>query len=148
MSKTHLVLFAIIAITSLMMVSVQYSDAAKNSKVVVDIIDERIWDNTETGASKICEEKSVSTKKTGYLTITLYADGHLSLEEESVKDHYDAEGNLIGSLQTSIRGDITIDEDGKQKAHGKFKVNCFNGEKGLTGNTVFIIHKNGKITQN
>jgi hypothetical protein len=148
MSKTHLGLFAIIAIASLMIVSVQYSEAVKPSEEVIDIEDRRTWTDFETGSSSICNEQSVSTIKNGYSHFVLYTNGHATYDEKSTKDHYNADEELIGTTIIMIQGDLTPEEDGTFKVHSMTKTKCYNGEKNSNDPTVKIIHKNGKTTDN
>jgi hypothetical protein len=148
MSKTQLSLFAIIAISTIMVFSVQYSEAAKDSKTVVEIVSERNWEDTPINVGTICNEQSSSAFKNGYFVISLMADGHQTMDEESIKSYFNNDGELIGTSERIVHGDIEVDEDGKSKFRGINKVRCYNGEGNSTEPFVEILHKNGKTTEN
>ena len=149
MSKTHLGMFAIITLAALMVVSIQYSEAAPPSKKYVEVIDERYWDDKNIGPKTACGERSESTLRTGYFVWGLMSDGHSQIDMETKDNHYDAEGELFAIRTTVVHDDQDdSDGDGKMKAKGTTKIKCLNGEKNSNEPYVIIAHKNGKVTEN
>lgn len=145
MSKTQLGLFVIVAIAALMVISVQYSDAAKPVDKEVIIEENRVFDES-VGPLYACGERSADTYRTGYSNLTIFSDNTVIFDEKINLDYVDENGKKYATSDSTTKFNDSF-EDGKIKAHGQIKTKCMNEGENSIENFLTIVHKNGKVTE-
>jgi len=159
MSRTTLAVFAIVAIAAMM--GVASVAPAYAAKVVIDT-DEDL--PIKIGQQRTCGLAILFWNETRTETFTLWDNGHFKMSVSWEKEFFASKAdrtsgeNLIATETSLTKEQGWFDDDGYQDGDGthvdevvtiqdKSRTICLNGEDNFKTHYVFILHKDGTMTE-